>query len=51
MGQADLGVVDLAVAGLPTEVMADLPDIGDAGGGDGMALGFETARHVDRVLG
>src|SRR6266851_5258244 len=48
VGQADLGVVDLAVAGLAAEVVADLPDVGDAGGGDGVALRFEAARHVDR---
>ena len=48
MGQADLGLGDLAVAGLAPEVMADLPDVGDPGGGDGVALGFQAARHVDR---
>ena len=26
----------------------DLPNVGDAGGGDGVALGFEAATHVDR---
>src|SRR5581483_2592737 len=48
VGQADLGVGDLAVAGLAPEVVADLPDVGDAGGGDGVALGLQAARHVDR---
>src|SRR5688500_9422114 len=35
VGQADLGVGDLAVAGLAPQVVAHLPDVGDAGGGDG----------------
>src|SRR6201999_2489267 len=26
----------------------DLPHVGDAGGGDRVALGLQTARHVDR---
>jgi hypothetical protein len=48
VGQADLGTLDLAVAGLAPEVVADLPDVGDAGGGDGVALGLQAAGHVDR---
>src|ERR1044072_3147729 len=47
VGQAHLGIGDLAVAGLTPEVVADLPDVGDAGGGDGVALGLQAARHVD----
>src|SRR3954464_11072309 len=34
VGQADLGVLDLAIAGLTPQVVADLPDVGDAGGRD-----------------
>ena len=48
VGESDLGVGDLAVAGFVAEVVADLPDVGDAGGGDGVALGLEAAGHVDR---
>ena len=48
VGQADLGALDLAVAGLAAEVVADLPDVGDAGGRDRVALRLEPARHVHR---
>ena len=48
VGQADLGALDLAVAGLAAEVVADLPDVGDAGGGDRVALGLQAAGHVHR---
>src|SRR5579875_1981933 len=48
VGKTDLGTGDLAIACLPAEVMADLPDVGDAGCRDGVALGFEPAGHVDR---
>jgi hypothetical protein len=40
--------VDLAVARLAAQVVADLPHVGDAGGGDRMALRLQAARHVDR---
>ena len=50
MGQADLGALDLAVAGLAAEVVADLPDVGDAGRRDRVALRLEAARHVHRRL-
>src|SRR5690606_20250154 len=46
--QADRGVLDLAVAGLAPQVVADLPDVGDAGRRDGVALRLEAARDVDR---
>src|SRR2546422_1057215 len=45
VGQTDLGLGDLAVAGLAPEVVADLPDVGDAGGGDRVALRLQTARR------
>ena len=48
MGQADLGALDLTVAGLAAEVVADLPDVGDAGRRDRVALRLEAARHVHR---
>src|SRR6185437_9767847 len=48
VGQAYLGVLDLTVAGFAAKVVADLPDIGDAGGRYGVALGLEAARDVDR---
>jgi len=47
VGEADLGVWDLAVAGLAAEVGGDLIDVGGAGGADGMALGDEAAADVD----
>ncbi len=50
MGEADLGAFDLTVAGFTAQVMADLPDVGDAGRGDRMTLRLETARHVHRRL-
>src|SRR5688572_13229041 len=50
VGQADLGALDLAIAGLTAQVVADLPDVGDAGGRDRVALGLQAARHVDRGL-
>src|SRR5207249_2987212 len=42
------GAVDLAVTGLPAQVRGHLVDPGDAGGGDGVALGLQTARDVHR---
>ena len=50
MGEPDGGALDLAVACLTAEVGADLPDVGDAGRRDRMALRLEAARHVDRRL-
>src|SRR5690606_37877087 len=49
VGQADLGALDLAVAGLAAEVVAHLPDVGDAGGGDRVALRLQAAGHVHRL--
>src|SRR5688500_8227226 len=46
VGQADPGALDLAVAGLAAEVVADLPDVGDAGGRDRVALRLEAAGDV-----
>ena len=48
VGQADLGALDLAVAGFTAKVVADLPDVGDAGRRDRVALRLQAARHVDR---
>src|SRR5438270_406868 len=48
VGQSDLGPLDLPVATLTAEVGAHLPDVGDAGGRDRMALRLKTAGHVDR---
>ena len=48
VGQAHLGPLDLTVAGLAPEVRGHLVEVGDAGGPDGVALGDEPARHVDR---
>jgi hypothetical protein len=48
--EPDACVLDLAVAGLAAEVMADLPDVRDPRGGDRVALRLEPARDVDRVL-
>ena len=48
MSQADLGALDLTVARLAAQVMADLPDVGDAGGGDRVSLRLQATRHVDR---
>ena len=42
------GALDLTVAGLAAEVVADLPDVRDAGRRDRVALRLEAARHVDR---
>src|SRR5947209_18322282 len=47
VGEADLGVGDLAVAGLAPEVGGDLVAVGDAGGADGVALGDEAIAGVD----
>ena len=44
------GAFDLTVARLAAEVVADLPDVGDAGRRDRVALRLEAARHVDRRL-
>ena len=42
VGQADLGALDLAVAGLAAQVGGHLPHVGDAGGGDRVALGLQA---------
>src|SRR3546814_16253791 len=46
VGQARLCALDLTVAGLAAEVVAHLPDVGDAGGGDRVALALEATGHV-----
>ena len=38
MGEADLGILDLAVASFVTQVMTDFPNVGDASCGDGVTL-------------
>ena len=48
VGQPDLGALDLAVAGLTAQVGGHLPHVGDAGGGDRVALGLQAAGDVDR---
>ena len=48
--ETDLGAFDLTIAGLAAEVVADLPDVGDAGRRDRVALRLEAARHVHRRL-
>src|SRR5271167_3722908 len=48
VGKADLGFLDLAIASLSAKVMADFPDVGDAGGRDGVALGLQPARYIHR---
>src|SRR5207253_855148 len=46
VGEADAGAVDLARAGVVTELRDDLGDLGGAGGADRMALGLEPARRI-----
>src|SRR5580704_7548471 len=48
VGQPDGGSFDLPVAGFAPQVVGNFPDVGDAGGGDGMALGLEPTGDVDR---
>src|SRR6266566_8279563 len=48
VGEADLGPVDLTLAGFAPEVGGDLVDVGGARGADGMALGDQPAADVDR---
>src|SRR2546429_4200986 len=48
--EADLGVLDLAVAGLAPQVRRDLVQVGDAGCAERMALRDEPARRVDRCF-
>src|SRR5256884_9796039 len=45
--EADLGVLDLAVAGLAPQVRRDLVQVGDAGRAERMALRDEPTRRVD----
>src|SRR5918994_6486360 len=47
MRKAHRGPLDLAVARLAPQVVADLPDVGDASGRDRVTLGLQAARHVD----
>src|SRR3954471_22482096 len=46
--QADLRALDLPVAGLAAQMVADLPDVGDAGRGDRVTFGLQAPRNVDR---
>src|SRR4051812_26228821 len=46
VGEAHVGALDLAVAGLAAEVMAHLPDVGDTRRRDRVTLRLEPARHV-----
>ena len=48
MGEPDARTLDLTVAGFAAQVVADLPDVRDAGGGDRVALRLETAGDVHR---
>ncbi len=48
LGQAPPGVLDLPVAGLPAELEDRLPDLRQARGAHGVALGLETAGGVHR---
>ncbi len=48
MREPDAGSLDLTVAGLAAEVVADLPDVGDAGRRDRVAFRLEAAGDVDR---
>ncbi len=48
MGQAHLGVLDLPVTGLTAQVVANLPNVCDAGRRDRMTLGLEATGNVDR---
>src|SRR5207248_10467657 len=41
VGQADGGTFDLTIAGLTAQVMAHLPDVGDAGRRDRVTLGLQ----------
>ena len=50
VGQADPRALDLAVAGLAAQVVADLPDVGDAGGRDRMALGLSPPDTLTGVV-
>src|SRR4030088_1960990 len=43
VGQADLGPLDLATLRFTAQVMADPPDVRDAGGPDRVALRLESA--------
>ena len=43
MCEAYLGAFDLARTSLTTKVMADLPDVGDAGSSDRVTLGLQAA--------
>ena len=47
-GDADAGVLDLAVGGLAAELPGELADLGEGLGGDGLAEAGQAARGVDR---
>src|SRR5258706_12925382 len=44
------GALDLPRPRFPAQLGDDLGDLGGAGGADGMALGLEPARRIDRDL-
>src|SRR5262249_57175644 len=51
MGEADPRSVDLPLAALAPQVLADLPYVRDPGGADRMPLGLHATGHVDRQAG
>jgi len=48
MRQAELGALDLALVRLAAQVRRDLVDVRNAGCSERVALGEQSARHVDR---
>src|SRR5213593_5239523 len=46
VGEADLGAIDLARAGLAAELGDDFDDLSRAGGADRMSLGLQATRRV-----
>src|SRR4029077_312430 len=50
LGQAERISFQLQVAGFAADLGHDVAELRDAGGAHGMALGFEAARGVDRLL-
>src|SRR3972149_3644021 len=45
---AEAGLLHGALPRGPAQLQDQLVDLGEACGGDGMSLGFETARDIDR---
>src|SRR5580700_11868483 len=48
--QSHIGTLDLTRSRLISQVLTDLPDVGDAGGRNRVTLGLKTTRDVDRKL-